>query len=164
MPVSTPRRGGHWGIRPHGSRSRRPLPAIVVARLAATATSRGRWQTSSTSEGPTTAADWVTGFTQGLERGDPYRHLCSTPNGTRLFNPTTSGLAHATFRTARQSGRRTGSAGSAKSTASGSSLTRWSSKRAIRQRWGQPVGEELGSVLAGPGSPGTYVGHGEPIP
>src|SRR5439155_7238893 len=107
-----------------------------------------------------TDADWDR-FLKVVSEADPYRHLCSIHNGTRLFNHTDPRLTHASIQN-----------GSAVEDAGRAVLYRDVYRKPvvfdevkyegdIPRRWGNLSAEELVFRFWEGTIAGTYVGHGE---
>jgi hypothetical protein len=151
---------GHWGFDRMGAEADDRYLRYVMARLAAY---RNVWWSLANEFDfmkAKTDADWDR-FLKVVSEADPYRHLCSIHNGTRLFNHNDSRLTHASIQN-----------GSAVEDAGRAVLYRDVYRKPvvfdevkyegdIPQRWGNLSAEELvfrfwqGTVA------GTYVGHGE---
>jgi hypothetical protein len=154
--------GGHWGFDQMAAADNDRYLRYVVARLAAY---RNVWWSLANEfdfDRNKTDADWDR-FIGIVTTSDPYHHLCSIHNGTRLYNHTDPRLTHASIQN-----------GSAVEDAGRAVLYRDVYRKPIvfdevkyegdiPQRWGNLSAEEMvyrfwqGTVA------GTYVGHGETI-
>ncbi len=154
--------GGHWGFDKLSAADNDRYLRYVVARLAAY---RNVWWSLANEfdfDRNKTDADWDR-FLGIVTTTDPYRHLCSIHNGTRLYNQTDPRLTHASIQN-----------GSAVEDAGRAVLFRDVYRKPIvfdevkyegdiPQRWGNLSAEEMVYRFWQGAVAGTYVGHGETI-
>jgi hypothetical protein len=152
--------GGHWGFDRMPAAADERYLRYVVARLAAY---RNVWWALANEFDfmkEKTDADWER-FIGTVSEADPYKHLLSIHNGTRLFNQTDKRLTHASIQN-----------GSAVADFGRAVLYRDVYQKPIvfdevkyegdfDQRWGNLSAEEMVHRFWQGTIAGTYVGHGE---
>ena len=143
--------------------ARRPTTVICATSSRGSpriATSGGRWPTNTISCKEKTEADWDR-FFEIVQDSDPYGHLRSIHNGSRLYNHTLPWVTHASIQN-----------GSAVEDSGRAVLYRDVYRKPvvfdevkyegnIDQRWGQLSAEEMVLRFWNGTVAGTYVGHGE---
>lgn len=151
---------GHWGFDRMPAAADDRYARYVIARLAAY---RNVWWSLANEFDfmkEKTDADWDR-LIRVVADADPYRHLCSIHNGTRLFNQTSPLLSHASIQN-----------GSAVADFGRAVLYRDVYRKPVvfdevkyegdfEQRWGNLSAEEMAHRCWQGAVAGTYVGHGE---